>query len=81
MDIVRKVVAGLVAITACLVYIHASHAAAPLQAGQAPGYYRMVLGDFEIVALSDGTVALHVSRPRQPCLCHAAVKRCRRSFA
>ena len=42
MDIVRKVVAGLVAITACLVYVHASHAAAPLQAGQAPGYYRMV---------------------------------------
>ena len=42
MDIVRKVVAGLVAITACLIYIHASHAAAP-RARSGPrrqGYYR-----------------------------------------
>ena len=38
MDIVRKVVAGLVAITACLVYIHASHAAAPPHTGRAPGF-------------------------------------------
>ena len=29
METLRKVVAGLVAITACLIYIHASHAAAP----------------------------------------------------
>jgi len=27
----------------------------------APGYYRMMLGDFEITALSDGTVALPVN--------------------
>ena len=62
MEIIRKVVAGLVAITACLIYVHASHAAAPQQKGQAPGYYRMMLGDFEIVALSDGTVALDVRK-------------------
>jgi glyoxylase-like metal-dependent hydrolase (beta-lactamase superfamily II) len=35
-------------------------AAPPLVKTQAPGYYRMMLGDFEITALSDGTVALHV---------------------
>jgi glyoxylase-like metal-dependent hydrolase (beta-lactamase superfamily II) len=29
---------------------------------QAPGYYRMMLGDFEITALSDGTVMLPVSQ-------------------
>ena len=40
----------------------ASHAVAPVQKGQAPGYYRMMLGDFEIVALSDGTVALDVRK-------------------
>ena len=36
-------------------------AAAPLQKFQAPGYYRMMLGDFEITALSDGTFALKAS--------------------
>jgi hypothetical protein len=62
METLRKVVAGLVAITACLIYAHASHAVAPVQKGQAPGYYRMMLGDFEIVALSDGTVVLEVRK-------------------
>jgi hypothetical protein len=52
----RKVVAGLVALTACLLYAHASHAAARMQKGQAPGCHRTTLGDFEIVALADGTV-------------------------
>lgn len=33
----------------------AGHAAAPLVGTQAPGYYRTMLGDFEITALSDGT--------------------------
>jgi glyoxylase-like metal-dependent hydrolase (beta-lactamase superfamily II) len=33
-------------------------AAAPMVKTQAPGYYRMMLGDFEITAISDGTVDL-----------------------
>jgi len=33
-------------------------AAAPMAKTAAPGYYRMMLGDFEITALSDGTVDL-----------------------
>lgn len=36
----------------------AALAAAPQVKTQAPGYYRMMLGDFEITALSDGTVEL-----------------------
>ncbi|RKH30870.1 MBL fold metallo-hydrolase [Corallococcus sicarius] len=34
----------------------AVHAAAPQVRTQAPGFYRMMLGDFEVTALSDGTV-------------------------
>ncbi|NTX04473.1 MBL fold metallo-hydrolase [Myxococcus sp. CA040A] len=34
----------------------AAHAAAPQVRTQAPGFYRMMLGDFEVTALSDGTV-------------------------
>jgi glyoxylase-like metal-dependent hydrolase (beta-lactamase superfamily II) len=37
-----------------------THAAAPMAKTQAPGYYHMMLGDFEVTALSDGTVPLAV---------------------
>ncbi len=37
-------------------------AAAPLAGVQAPGVYRVRLGDFEVTALSDGTVALPVDK-------------------
>jgi len=43
---------------AALALAGAGHAAAPQQKTQAPGYYRMMLGDFEITALSDGTFDL-----------------------
>ncbi|WP_428425565.1 MBL fold metallo-hydrolase [Methylibium sp.] len=53
----------------CLVFalaagglVSAGHAAAPQQKTQAPGYYRMMLGDFEVTALSDGTVDLPVDK-------------------
>lgn len=36
-------------------------AAAPMAKFQAPGFYRVMLGDFEITALSDGTVDLPVN--------------------
>jgi len=39
----------------------ASHAAAPQLKTQAPGYYRMMLGDFEVTALSDGSLGLPVT--------------------
>jgi len=39
-----------------------AHAEAPLAKGQAPGWYRMMLGSFEVTALSDGTVTLPVDK-------------------
>jgi len=44
----------LLAATLCL-------GAAPLQKTQAPGFYRMMVGDFEVTALSDGTNSLPVA--------------------
>lgn len=38
------------------------HAAAPQVRTQAPGYYRMMLGDFEITAISDGTVTIPLDK-------------------
>jgi len=40
----------------------AAHAEAPLAKSQAPGWYRMKLGSFEVTALSDGTVTLPVDK-------------------
>ena len=40
----------------------AAFAGPPLVKGQAPGWYRMMLGDFEITALNDGTVELPVDK-------------------
>ena len=39
-----------------------AHAGAPPAKGQAPGWYRMPLGAFEVTALSDGTVDLPVDK-------------------
>lgn len=47
---------GLVAATTL------AHAAAPPAKGQAPGWYRMPLGAFEVTALSDGTVDLPMDK-------------------
>lgn len=40
----------------------AAHGAAPMVKTTGPGYFRVMLGDFEITALSDGTVALPVDQ-------------------
>ncbi len=40
----------------------AVHAAAPMAKTQAPGFYRMALGDFEVTVLSDGTVDLPMDK-------------------
>jgi len=41
---------------------HNAEAAAPQVKTQAPGYYRMMLGDFEVTALNDGTVDLPMDK-------------------
>ncbi|MBJ7311642.1 MBL fold metallo-hydrolase [Rugamonas sp. CCM 8940] len=43
------------------VFAAPAFAAAPLAKFQAPGFYRTMLGDFEVTALSDGTVELPVN--------------------
>jgi glyoxylase-like metal-dependent hydrolase (beta-lactamase superfamily II) len=48
----------LVALIAPSFLVAVAQAAAPQVKTQAPGYYRMMLGDFEITAISDGTVDL-----------------------
>jgi glyoxylase-like metal-dependent hydrolase (beta-lactamase superfamily II) len=53
----RSIALGLLAIVTSAV-----HAAGPMAKAQAPGYYRMMLGEFEVTALSDGTVALPVDK-------------------
>jgi glyoxylase-like metal-dependent hydrolase (beta-lactamase superfamily II) len=40
----------------------AALAAAPMAKTSAPGYYRMMLGDFEVTALSDGTAAMPLAK-------------------
>jgi glyoxylase-like metal-dependent hydrolase (beta-lactamase superfamily II) len=37
-------------------------AAAPMQRSQAPGYYRLMVGSFEVTAVSDGTLELPVDK-------------------
>ena len=54
----RQLLAGLIVIAAGVLYVTHSHAAGPMQKSQAPGYYRMMLGDFEVTALNDGTLGL-----------------------
>lgn len=39
-----------------------AHAAAPLAGTNAPGFFRVMLGDFEVTALSDGTVDLPMDK-------------------
>ena len=51
-----------VAVLGASVLLHSVHAAAPQVKTQAPGSYRVMLGDFEVTALSDGTLALPVDK-------------------
>ncbi len=49
-------------LAATLLWGNAAHAEAPMAKTAAPGFFRMMLGDFEVTALSDGTVALPVDK-------------------
>ena len=58
----HTLLACCIAATTLGAYVATAHAAAPLVKTQAPGYYRAMLGDFEVTALSDGTVKLPVDK-------------------
>jgi glyoxylase-like metal-dependent hydrolase (beta-lactamase superfamily II) len=54
--------AALAAFATVTTEADSAHAEAPFAKNQAPGWYRMMLGDFEITALSDGTAALPMEK-------------------
>lgn len=56
--ILHGVIAGFVCMS---LHGSAAYAAAPQVKAQAPGFYRLMLGDFEITALSDGVFDLKTS--------------------
>lgn len=56
------VAAVLTAASGAVLVPTTAQAAAPQVKTQAPGYYRMMLGDFEVTALSDGTIDLPVDK-------------------
>ena len=60
MDRWKKWMAGLVALAAGVVYASHSHAAAPPAKTQAPGFYRMTLGNARALDLDDRIGSLHV---------------------
>ena len=62
MTLNRRLLGGLAAVWLGFSLPAVTMAGAPLVKTQAPGYYRMMLGDFEVTALSDGTVGLEVSK-------------------
>lgn len=57
MSIRRWLLAACLALAAGI-----ASAGAPQGKGQAPGWYRMMIGDFEVTALSDGTASLPVDK-------------------
>jgi glyoxylase-like metal-dependent hydrolase (beta-lactamase superfamily II) len=56
----RRVRAGWVATIATAMLTGVALAGAPMQKSQAPGFYRTMIGDFEVTALSDGSVPFNV---------------------
>lgn len=62
MKLKHTLLACCIAATSLGAYVATAHAAAPMVKTQAPGYYRAMLGDFEVTALSDGTVKLPVDK-------------------
>ena len=48
--------------TLAALMIASAHAGGPLVKTQAPGYYRMLLGDFEVTALFDGAIDLQPTK-------------------
>jgi glyoxylase-like metal-dependent hydrolase (beta-lactamase superfamily II) len=55
-------VRGLAAIAGSLLLATAAQAGAPMAETQAPGYYRLMVGDFEVTALFDGAIGLQPTK-------------------
>ncbi len=60
---IRLTSATRAAVATCMAaLVGIAHAQVPMAKGQAPGWYRMTLGSFQVTALSDGTVVLPVDK-------------------
>jgi glyoxylase-like metal-dependent hydrolase (beta-lactamase superfamily II) len=55
MTLKDRLCGAVVALALTLLFSAGAEAGAPQQKTQAPGYYRLMLGDFEVTVLSDGT--------------------------
>ena len=78
-----KFVAASAAFTCASLASFSAFAEAPMAKTQAPGFYRMMLGDFEVTALSDGTVKLPMKDlllKTTPAKIDAALKRAHISY-
>ena len=53
---------SLFALAAATALASAAHAAAPMVKTPAPGFFRLMVGDFEVTPVSDGTVDLPVDQ-------------------
>ncbi len=62
MALKNRLAAPAIALMTALLFGAAAEAAAPQQKTQAPGYYRMMLGDTEITTLSDGTFPMEAGK-------------------
>ncbi len=58
MKVSKFLSAALLAALVPALLVSVAEASAPQVKTQAPGFYRMMLGDFEVTALSDGTIVL-----------------------
>jgi len=54
---IRNAVLLTVRLLLVIFHLAPTYAAAPMVTTQAPGFYRMMMGDFEITALNDGVIA------------------------
>jgi glyoxylase-like metal-dependent hydrolase (beta-lactamase superfamily II) len=78
---VRGRAAALIATVAALAGLAGvAGASAPLQKTQAPGYYRIMLGDIEVTALNDGTFPMDVAQLLQGIKPQALERTLARSF-
>ena len=75
-----RLLAALLAAGTLLAAVGPAQAAGPMAKTQAPGYYRIMVGDIEVTALSDGTVGLPVTKLLSNTTADAAEKALARSY-
>ncbi len=61
-SVLKATAATLLAAASTAALPNLAFSKAPLKGGQAPGYYRLKVGAYEVTALSDGTVAIPLAK-------------------